>query len=341
MTTSKGARPSDASSAAGRPTIASCPPRRGRAGSPFSKRSYLCATLRAMAAPRSAGPCRRIARLVPEHRLRRARRTAGREGVRPVGAPGRPDPERGRDRRQDVDRLHVRVRDAALPLAGPLDEQGDGRDVGEVLRGRQPERPPGPHARAVVRRHDEERVVPDPHRAQALEQRTEQGVGVLHLQQVPLVVEGYGPGVVEPAIPCPADDVGEPRMPAAVRQVDPRLVGQQHVHEVERRAGVAGRRCNRGDVVGGHGGPIPLSMGVPAPEHGIVGREAAPGRGHRREPVREAVRQHGMQVDDGQIAQHRREPDGRPGTVRRAERLGAHAGQRLQHVEAVPRVRAG
>ena len=126
-----------------------------------------------------------------------------------------------------------------------------------------------------------------------------------------------------------------------VGRCGPRLVRQQHVQEVERGAGVAGGGGDRGDEpVGGRAPVLPPDEG-PAGQHRRVGREVAPALRHRRQLRGEAVRQHRLQVDDRQVAQHARQPGARAGSIGRAQGGGAQLGERLVDVEPVARPQQG
>ena len=102
---------------------------------------------------------------------------------------------------------------------GRLTSRGHRREVRERSRRGEPKRPAGPQAGAVVGGHDEQRVVVEPHRAQAPQQLAEQRVDELYLEQVPLVLAGDGPGVVHPVVADGRDDLGAQRVPF-VRSAD-------------------------------------------------------------------------------------------------------------------------
>ena len=93
---------------------------------------------------------------------------------------------------------------------------------------------------AVVRGDDDQRVIVQPRRAQARRQRADHRIDVLQLQQVPLIANRGGPLVLQPALVSQSDVAAPKREPLAGPQVDPGMVRQQHVQEVECRF-VAGR----------------------------------------------------------------------------------------------------
>ena len=166
----------------------------------------------------------------------------------------------------------------------------------------------------MVGGHDDERVVVQPDPAQALQQIAEEGVDELHLQQMSLVIPGDGQAVVPPAVANRPDDVRAQRMPLSRRQMDPRLVRQERVQEVESRAAVGAGRIDRGDEVGDGPAAIACPAHLPPVGEAVLRREVPPALRHRRQPGREVVGQHGVQVDDREVAQDR----GVPGGCRRA-----------------------
>ena len=93
---------------------------------------------------------------------------------------------------------------------------------------------------AVVRRHDEHRVVPVMRRLQVRDERAEQPVDVAHLQEMPAAAEVGTFGGLPHALVDPGEiraGVGD-LVRATARRVQPREMRQQQVREVERRRSV-------------------------------------------------------------------------------------------------------
>ena len=74
----------------------------------------------------------------------------------------------------------------ALPLAGQLHEERDEREVGEVRLRRIAAQVVAVEADAVVGIDDDERLVPETDRAQAVDEAADELVRVADLQEVPL-----------------------------------------------------------------------------------------------------------------------------------------------------------
>ena len=279
-----------------------------------------------------------------EHGLDGPRRVVLHERVRSIHVPRECDPEFGCDGRKNVDGLDVRGCDASVTLAGTLDEQRHRCDVRESGPVRRPERESRPQAHSVVRGHDDESVVVHSLVAQAFQQPAEESIDGLRLQQVPLVVEGDGPGIGSPApAPRAPENAWFQAEPLSRRQIDPRLVRQQHVQEVQRGSGVAGVGSDLPDEVD-HGLAPVLRTPHPPPvaESPFGGPEVPPALRHGGQPGGgDGLRQHRPQVYDCQIAQHREEPIAHFRPVPFAQRLGTQAGQRLVDVELIARPKEG
>ena len=170
---------------------------------------------------------------------------------------GRPEMhvEPVRERRQDVDRLHVAVVDASAALAGFLDEQRHARDVGHGEPVETPEWVSGPEARAVVGGDHDERAVEQPLRGEPVHQALDEGVRILHLQQVALI------GLDDrPLLRYPPVQASQPRQGGVVREllarahVDEGLVRQQRMQVVQGRLGI--RPADRVDEAQGRLPPV-------------------------------------------------------------------------------------
>ena len=121
---------------------------------------------------------------------------------------------------------------------GRLHEERHGCDLLHVALAQES---PAAHAHlervAVVGRHDHERAAQLPRSPQACQELADQVVRIPHLKQVAQVVVNGQVGVVEPGHPVDALDriVARGTALAPGRQIDPRLVREQRVLEVERR----------------------------------------------------------------------------------------------------------
>ena len=141
-----------------------------------------------------------------------------------------------RDRRHQVDVAHQALVHSAVGLARRLHEERHGRDLLHVALA---EEAPASHAHlervAVVRRHDHERATQLAGSPQTVEQLADQVVRVPHLQQVAQLVVHGQVRIVEPRQLVDAVNRVATRRPAlaARRQVEPRLVRQEGVLEVE------------------------------------------------------------------------------------------------------------
>ena len=134
----------------------------------------------------------------------------------------------------DVEGLGVAVVDHARTLARVLHEQRDPQNLGRVALADPAERLLVGEADAVVGGDHDEGVVPPRFGLQPVEGVAEQAVGVLELEEVTLA------GLVGGTLVVPSRELGPPgRVGGGVRrpraQVDPRLVGQHHVGDVEGR----------------------------------------------------------------------------------------------------------
>ena len=104
---------------------------------------------------------------------------------------------------------------------------------------------------------DDQGVVVDSSLAQSRCQPAEQSVDVPYLQQVPLVVECGGPLIVDPYAVLDADNAPVESQLLSRRQVEPRFVRQQGVHEVQRGSATTGDRLDEtGDGLAPIAGPL-------------------------------------------------------------------------------------
>ena len=142
-------------------------------------------------------------------------------------------------RGHDVDRADEAVVDCAASLARRLDEEGHRGDLLDVgLAHLAPAADAHVERVAVVGRHHQQRAPQQPGAPQAPEQPAELPVHEAHLEQVPHVVVLGQARVVEAHPAVQASDRVLPGRPVAVAggQVDPGLVREQRVVEVEGRA---------------------------------------------------------------------------------------------------------
>src|SRR5439155_22951404 len=133
--------------------------------------------------------------------------------------------------------------DATRALAGDLDEQRHERDVVQVPGPEGPALVAWAEADPLVAGHDHERAVPQPRRAQALDEPAEQPVRVGELQQMTLPVLDDDARILRP------DLVGRPRRHGVAHRIAlargpvlPRAVWQEEVQVRQRRARRARQR---------------------------------------------------------------------------------------------------
>ena len=141
------------------------------------------------------------------------------------------------DRRQYVDRLHVRVVEAAAPLPRQLHQQRHRREILHVPRRDRAALDPHVKADAVVGHHDDERVAEQPEPAHPPEQLAEQAVRESELQQMALVGDLHQPGVAESLRAVqPRNRLRRVAPVVAAGGIElPGHVREQHVLEPERR----------------------------------------------------------------------------------------------------------
>ena len=138
---------------------------------------------------------------------------------------------------------------------------------------------------------DDQRVVPDSRLAHPRDDLAQDRIDVADLQQVALIVARHRTRVGSPvAASRQAGDMGAQGEALARRQVLPRLVGQQHVQEVERRLPAAAEPLDEpvhepAAVVSPLFAPVVLKRRL------LHRREVGPRLRHRRERPGQIVRQ--------------------------------------------------
>ena len=255
-----------------------------------------------------------------QHRLPHAADGVGLRGGHAVDVvPGRREAHQLGDGRHQVDVQHVGVVDRALGLTRCLDQQ---RRPGDLLWLRLADPPPrlaGGERLAVVAHHDEERAVVGVRLPQAVEQDAEGTVDRSELQQVALAGDVHaGPvpeGPEEQAVVVLLDDL----VAAAVVEDVVRVVRQDEVVEPQPRP-VAGR-----EVLVLHPGEELLEA---------VGLQ---GTGQDLRPRRPLLLQAAPPPLDG-VAEQRAQ---RPVARRRAQHLGAEAGELLDGLDVVGAAQEG
>ncbi len=255
------------------------------------------------------------------------------------------DPEHVGDRREDVEDRHVLRHLAARRLARELDEERREGELGEVRLGRRPAAVALAEADPVVGGDDDQGLVPEAGLLELGDQSPELQIGVTKLEQVAL--PGLlGEVLVPPQLAVPPGcGRARDRAPAAVREVEPRAVGEEHVDEVERRRLARLGRLDRPDEVGERVlAPdvevLEVHLGQLGAELELVGRvavaalvaEVAPRLVDHRQPLLERGRREQVEVDDPRVRVERREPLARVRPRLVAHRRRAEPRLRLGHV---------
>jgi hypothetical protein len=217
-----------------------------------------------------------------------------------LGLPGQCGLQDRRDRRHDVDALHVAIADHGILLAGQLDEERHRHDVGQCFPIDALERPPRSEAHAVIAGDDNERLVVEPLGFEPAGDLPDDRVHVLQLQQVLPVRLHDGPQFMSP--PARALQAVERR---AVRelltrsQIHVRLVRKKRVEEVK-----GGLRIGSADALDEPArtlATVRVACANPSPLPVLSLNEVLPVLRQRRQEPPQIRGQRRMQVDDGGI----------------------------------------